>query len=348
MDSTQQTEPKTKNDTELDDLIINAEFKETNGTAPITAPEQIRDENTRNKVIALVQTNNGGTPADLEQYELSPLPKTNDPRSTYQKVMDYISMALPNKKALVLRRIEQDKVIAQAQVQAQWLKDSVEGIKAWSERARTAYERTVAYKTSREAGIKGMKMILVAGEEYIKNAPQLKRDLEERLNSVTWQQKLEQQLGDPDAALAVRKSVEEELQQTGHQYGNTKRTNAYLNTLIDYFSGVVRVANTTIKEMEAALEKAAQQQLDLAVKLDTYQGLTANQIDFALATRFLRDVGRVTAQLGQSMDRVDDGFNTETSSYNASPHGYEVAPTPTDLQEIEIIDKKCLAQDVKQ
>ena len=111
----------------------------------------------------------------------------------------------------------------------------------------------------------------------------------------------------------------------------------YLRTLIAHYSEVVTVTDATLKEMKSALDVAVRQRLDLAMKLDTYQGLTANQVEFAEAVQFLREVQHITDGLDNSMNAVDGVFSTEVGKYVANaPETPRIAPS-VDVARVKLL-----------
>ena len=121
---------------ELSDVVIDGKFEYL--AAPITEPDQIQDTEVKRVVTSLMQKEE--KPLErIERYRLAPLPEEEDHRPWYTRAVHWALMRIPNQRTSLQKKIETEKVIANAKAQAEWLAQSVTDIQQWTTRARTAY-----------------------------------------------------------------------------------------------------------------------------------------------------------------------------------------------------------------
>ena len=181
-----------------------------------------------------------------------------------------------------------------------------------------------------------MRECLSEGNTYLQTAPEQLRQIERDFSSAEWYSNLELKLGEK-AAQQSKNLLEEKREKVKTDIAHTQQVNGYLRTLIAHYSEVVTVTDATLKEMKSALDVAVRQRLDLAMKLDTYQGLTANQVEFAEAVQFLREVQHITDGLDNSMNAVDGVFSTEVGKYVANaPETPRIAPS-VDVARVKLL-----------
>lgn len=304
-------------------------------TAPIIQPEELQNPE-------IIQTAKALIKAEQQKPEILKIPtytlperlQAPDPRNILKRAYDSLAMKLlPESKAAgIAQRIKDQKDIAEAKMQYNWLMTATQTIRTALEQQQAAYKNISAYLQNTNNLIDQAKTAAQQGEKTIEHLLNQADKLEADVQNGEIASQIEQSLGSEGAQQALQR-LRQEAKDNKQEATKTHRANEYLTELTGHYSHVTAACKESLQTIEDAISTSRKQVFGLAQTLNTYQGLTQNQILAIEATKFLRDAQTVTNALQQSMTTVHNMLATETEAYMlTAPSGTVTAPDPVDVK----------------
>lgn len=275
---------------------------------PIIRPEDIYNTQTKETALTLIKSGQAQVQREIQPYKLPESPALGeDPRPLIRKAYDKIlCLILPRTKtSQIQRRINEQKIIADAEAQYEWINKSSETINQAIATLHNSYKNIADYVNTIRTGIDRATDRINNGRQQIKQNLEEIALLEEDMASEEMKLEREKLLGS-EAAEQAYSCLKKEAGNLKRGIAQTNRENEYIAQLIEYHQRLLPASESSLKDIEEAIKTAQTQQLDLQLTLNTYEGLTKNQIDATKAMQFLQDVQTIHENLKKKMKEVDD------------------------------------------
>lgn len=281
--------------------ILDAEF-----VPPITKPEDLYNAETKETALALVKAGQQELQREIPEYALPPQAESKDPRSLMRRIGDSIVCTfLPETRtARIHKRIEEDKLIADAKAQYEWVASSAATVSQAVEALNTSYKNIADFICIIRTGIKRVEERAEAGQTLVDHNLEQLSKIKADIASGELQRELETILtNDPEQN--AQTLLGKDLDQCKKEIAQTDRENEYIRELIDYHQRLLPACESSLKDIEDAIKEAQREKMDLGLTLTTYKGLTENQINVARAIQFLQDVQTTHNKLKGKMRQID-------------------------------------------
>lgn len=274
---------------------------------PIVKAENIQNPQTKEIALMLIASGQTQVQRSMQPYKLPESPAPEDPRSLIRIAYDKVLCAIVPRSttAKIQRRIKEEKIMADAEAQYEWINASLKTISPAMTTMHNSYKNIADYVNTIRSGIERAEERTSSGRQQIKHNLEEIAHLEDDAASGELASEIENLLGS-EAAGQAKTLLKNEANNLKKNIAQTTRENEYIDHLVNYYSRLLPASESSLKDIEEALKTAQAQQLDLQLTLHTYEGLTKNQIDATRAMQFLQDVQAIHRNLKSKMREVDE------------------------------------------
>lgn len=282
--------------------IIDSEF-----VPPITRPEELYNTETKETAIALAKAGKQELQREVPTYTLPQPAESKDPRSLMRKIGDSIVCALlpKTKTAQILKRIEEDKLLADAKAKYQWLADSAPIVKQATKTFNESYTNIAGFLYTIRAGIERMEERIVSGQAAIEHNLEQITLLETACKSDDTKERFKSYFHEDQAAQQAIDILKRTIGECKKSAAQTNRDNEYAQKLIDYHERLLPACERSLKDIEQAIKLAQEQEMDLGLTLTTYNGITKNQASAIEAMQIIQATQTISDRLKGDMKQID-------------------------------------------
>lgn len=297
--------------------------------APITEPEHIKDEPSKNVVITLVKSGNAIPSTDIPVYELPEEDRRTDYRSAVTKLgHKFLSLVATSRKRKELeKRIEEANLMRQTQGRYAWLESAHPVVGEAISALRKSHQDTAVYISETNRALEEAKELIAASDRDLEGLAEEVSIAEADIQSSAYQDNIKSNFGEETLKSALKK-LEEDVSERKKRIPEVIREKEYISRLLKHYSDILVSCRATLTALEEATEKASEQRMDIERTLQTYRGLTRNQIRAVNAIGFLEGTNRITKELKEGISYVDNLFHRVAESYSLQPVDYTPAPDP--------------------
>lgn len=310
--------------------------------APITEPEHIKDEAFKNVVITLVKSGNAVPSTDIPVYELPEEDKRTDYRPAVKRLWHKLfSLVATSRRIKKLeKRIEEVNLMRQTQGRYAWLESAHPIVGEAISALRKSHQDTASYISETNRALEEAKELIAAGDKDLEGLAEEISIAKADIQSSAYQDYIKSNFGEETLKSTLEK-LEEDVSERKKRIPEVIREKEYISRLLKHYSGILVSCMATLSALEEATEKASEQRMDIERTLQTYRGLTRNQIRAVNAISFLDETNKITKELKEGISDVDSLFHRVAESYSLAPADYTPAPDPelsqarTDLKRLK-------------